>query len=129
VAACGPSVIVGLAGLEGIGYSGLSVLLLVRRWTRRSGGDLPLAAPQQPVRRILEANRVDRCLRGVSQRGRGDEQGETAGRDHRPRRSGSVLLWFPGPGAGISHCPSSAGPAAAQLRNVPAAPHCARGLR
>jgi len=44
VAACGPSVIVGLAGLEGIGYSGLSVLLLVRRWTRRSGGDLPLAA-------------------------------------------------------------------------------------
>jgi len=45
VAACGPSVIVGLAGLEGIGYSGLSVLLLVRRWTRRSGGDLPLAAP------------------------------------------------------------------------------------
>ena len=45
----------GLAGLEGIGYSGLSVLLRVRRWTRRSGGDLPLAAPQQPVRRILEA--------------------------------------------------------------------------
>jgi anti-anti-sigma factor len=50
-----PSVIVDLAGLEGIGYSGLSVLLRVRRWTRRSGGDLPLAAPQQPVRRILEA--------------------------------------------------------------------------
>jgi anti-sigma B factor antagonist len=55
VAACGPSVIVDLAGLEGIGYYGLSVLLRVRRWTRRSGGDLPLAAPQQPVRRILEA--------------------------------------------------------------------------
>ena len=98
VAACGPSVIVGLAGLEGIGYSGLSVLLRVRKWTRRNGGDLPLAAPRQPVRRILEANRVDRCLRGVSQRGRGDEQGETAGRGHRPRRSGSVPLWFPGPG-------------------------------
>jgi anti-sigma B factor antagonist len=55
VAACGPSVIVDLAGLEGIGYSGLSVLLRIRKWTRRSGGDLPLAAPQQPVRRILEA--------------------------------------------------------------------------
>jgi anti-sigma B factor antagonist len=55
VAACGPSVIVDLAGLEGIGYSGLSVLLRVRKWTRQSGGDLPLAAPQQPVRRILEA--------------------------------------------------------------------------
>ena len=55
VAACGPSVIVDLAGLEGIGYSGLSVLLRMRKWTRQSGGDLPLAAPQQPVRQILEA--------------------------------------------------------------------------
>jgi anti-sigma B factor antagonist len=55
VAACGPSVIVDLAGLEGIGYSGLSVLLRIRKWTRQSGGDLPLAVPQQPVRRILEA--------------------------------------------------------------------------
>jgi anti-sigma B factor antagonist len=54
VAACGPWVIVDLADLEGIGYSGLSVLLRVRKWTRRSGGDLSLAAPQQPVRRILE---------------------------------------------------------------------------
>ncbi|HJZ01960.1 MAG TPA: STAS domain-containing protein, partial [Streptosporangiaceae bacterium] len=44
-----------LAGLERISYSGLSVLLRIRKWTRRSGGDLPLAAPQQPVRRILEA--------------------------------------------------------------------------
>jgi anti-sigma B factor antagonist len=55
VAACGPWVIVDLADLEGIGYGGLSVLLRVRKWTRRSGGDLPLAAPQQPVRQILEA--------------------------------------------------------------------------
>ena len=54
VTACGPSVIVDLAGLDGIGYSGLSVLLRVQKWTRRSGGDLSLAAPQQPVRRILE---------------------------------------------------------------------------
>ena len=55
VATCGPSVIVDLAALEGIGYSGLSVLLRIRKWTRQSGGDLPLAAPRQPVRRILEA--------------------------------------------------------------------------
>jgi anti-sigma B factor antagonist len=55
VAACGPSVIVDLAGLDGIGYSGLSVLLRVRKWTRRNGGDLPLAAPRHPVRQILEA--------------------------------------------------------------------------
>jgi anti-sigma B factor antagonist len=55
VTACGPSVIVDLAGLEGIGYSGLSVLLRVRKWTRQSGSDLLLAALQPPVRRILEA--------------------------------------------------------------------------
>jgi anti-anti-sigma factor len=55
VTASGPSVIVDLAGLDGIGYSGLSVLLRLRKWTRRSGGDLPLAAPQEPVRHILEA--------------------------------------------------------------------------
>ena len=55
VAACGPSVIVDLADLDGIGYTGLSVLLRVRKWTRRNGGDLPLAAPRQPVRQILEA--------------------------------------------------------------------------
>jgi anti-sigma B factor antagonist len=55
VAACGPSVIVDLAGLEGIGYSGLSVLLRIRKWTRQSGGDLPLAAPRGPVRQVLEA--------------------------------------------------------------------------
>ena len=55
VATCGPSVIVDLAGLEGIGYSGLSVLLRVRKWTRQSGGNLCLAAPRQPVRQILKA--------------------------------------------------------------------------
>jgi anti-sigma B factor antagonist len=55
VAACGPSVIVDLTGLENIDYSGLSVLLRIRKWTRQSGGDLPLAAPQQPVRQVLEA--------------------------------------------------------------------------
>jgi anti-sigma B factor antagonist len=55
VAACGPSVIVDLAGLDAIGYSGLSVLLRVRKWTRRNGGDLLLAAPRQPVQQILKA--------------------------------------------------------------------------
>jgi anti-sigma B factor antagonist len=55
VAACGSSVIVDLAALEGIGYSGLAVLLRIRKWTRASGGDLPLAAPAPPVRRMLEA--------------------------------------------------------------------------
>lgn len=56
VATCGPSVIVDLAGLQSIGYSGLAVLLRIRKWTRRSGGDLALAAPQPTVRRVLEAS-------------------------------------------------------------------------
>jgi anti-anti-sigma factor len=55
VAVCGPSVIVDLTDLEGIGYSGLAVLLRVRKWTRQNGGDLRLASPQSPVRRLLEA--------------------------------------------------------------------------
>lgn len=55
VATFGPSVIVDLAGLDGIGYSGLSMLLILRKWTQRGGGDLPLAAPREPVRHILAA--------------------------------------------------------------------------
>ncbi len=55
VAVGGPSVIVDLADLEGIGYSGLMVLLRVRKWIRRNGGELFLAAPRQPVRRMLKA--------------------------------------------------------------------------
>jgi len=55
VAACGPPVIVDMAGLDSISDGGLPVLLRVLRWTRRSGGDLPLAGPQRPVRQVLEA--------------------------------------------------------------------------
>jgi anti-sigma B factor antagonist len=54
VAACGPSVIVDLAGLTFIESRGLGVLVRVLRWTRESGGDLSLAAPKQQVRRVLE---------------------------------------------------------------------------
>jgi anti-sigma B factor antagonist len=52
-AACGPSVIVDLAGLEYIGYSGLGVLVRIGKWLRAGGGDLTLAAPQPQVRKIL----------------------------------------------------------------------------
>ena len=51
--ACGPSVIVDLAGLEYIGYSGLGVLVRIGKWLRAGGGDLTLAAPQPQVRKIL----------------------------------------------------------------------------
>jgi anti-sigma B factor antagonist len=55
VSARGPSVIVDLGALDYIGYSGLGVLVRVRKWALENGGDLALAAPVQQVRRILEA--------------------------------------------------------------------------
>jgi anti-sigma B factor antagonist len=53
VAAYGPSVILDLAGLKFIDSCGLGVLVRVLRWTRESGGDLSLAAPQRQVRQVL----------------------------------------------------------------------------
>jgi anti-sigma B factor antagonist len=85
VAVCGPSVIVDLAGLEGIGYSGLAVLLRVRKWTRRNAGDLPLAAPQPPVRRILEAT----GLIDVFSVYRSVEEAASSARQGRPRATAS----------------------------------------
>jgi anti-sigma B factor antagonist len=53
VGACGPSVILDLAGLEFIDCCGLGVLVRVLKWTRASGGDMILAGPQPQVLRIL----------------------------------------------------------------------------
>ncbi len=53
VAACGPSIIVDLAGLDFIDCCGMGVLVRVLKWTRESGGDMSLAAPQQRVRNVL----------------------------------------------------------------------------
>jgi anti-sigma B factor antagonist len=53
VAACGPSIIVDLSGLELIDSCGLRVLVRVLTWTRESGGDMALAAPQPQVRQVL----------------------------------------------------------------------------
>lgn len=54
LAACGPSVIVDLAGLDYICQSGLAMLVRVREWARENGGDLALAAPRAPVREVLK---------------------------------------------------------------------------
>ncbi len=51
----GPRVIVDLAGLEHIDSAGLGVLVQALKRTRRSGGDVPLAAPQDMVRKLLIA--------------------------------------------------------------------------
>jgi anti-sigma B factor antagonist len=53
VAACGPSVILDLTGLEFIDCCGLRVLLRVGKFTRRNGGDIYLAGPQRRVRKVL----------------------------------------------------------------------------
>jgi anti-sigma B factor antagonist len=55
MAACGPLIIVDLAGLEFIDCCGLGVLVRVLKWARESGGDVLLAAPQQHVRRLLKS--------------------------------------------------------------------------
>jgi len=53
VAACGPSIIVDLADLTFIDCCGLGILVRVLQWTRKCGGNMPLAAPQQRVRKVL----------------------------------------------------------------------------
>jgi anti-sigma B factor antagonist len=54
----GRAVIIDLAGLEYIDSSGLAALALVRRDTRRAGGDLLLAGPQRQVLRVLTITRL-----------------------------------------------------------------------
>jgi anti-sigma B factor antagonist len=53
IAARQPRIIVDLAGLEFIDASGIAALARGRRHARNAGGDLLLAAPQRPVRRVL----------------------------------------------------------------------------
>jgi anti-sigma B factor antagonist len=53
VAARKPRIIVDLAGLEFIDASGIAALSRGRTHARNAGGDLLLAAPQRPVRRVL----------------------------------------------------------------------------
>src|SRR6266487_2091676 len=73
----GPRVIVDLAGLEHIDSAGLGVLVQALKRTRRSGGDVPLAAPQDMVRKLLIATglinvfsvypSVEQAMRGAAE--------------------------------------------------------------
>ena len=126
VAACGPSVIVDLAGLEGIGYSGLSVLLRIRKWTRQSGGDLPLAAPQQPVRQILEATGlidVFSVYPSVAEAANSLSQAQAWSPAAPQRLHAALVTPSARPPAGMPRSPEPADRAAAQARNGPAAAH------
>jgi anti-sigma B factor antagonist len=53
LAARQPRIIADLAGLEFIDASGTAALAHGRRYARNAGGDLLLAAPRRPVRRVL----------------------------------------------------------------------------
>jgi anti-anti-sigma factor len=53
LAVCQPRIILNLAGLEFIDVSGTAALAHGRRHARKAGGDLLLAAPRRPVRRVL----------------------------------------------------------------------------
>jgi anti-sigma B factor antagonist len=53
-----PRVIIDLAALEFIDSSGLAALARARMHARHAGGDLLLAAPQQPVLRVLAVTRM-----------------------------------------------------------------------
>lgn len=57
VAALEPRIIVDLAGLEFIDARGVAALVLGRKFSRRAGGDLLLAAPRQRVLRVLTVTR------------------------------------------------------------------------
>jgi anti-sigma B factor antagonist len=58
VAAREPQIIVDLAALEFIDSSGVAALARGRTHARHSGGDLLLAAPRQPVLRVLAVTRL-----------------------------------------------------------------------
>ena len=132
VAACGPSVVVDLAELDGIGYTGLSVLLRVRKWTRQSGGDLPLAAPQQPVRQILEATGlidVFSVYPSVEEAANSIRQARAWSPAAPPRLDAAIGHPIWSPPAGAPRCLSLPGLAAAQARYVPVSASRAGCLR
>ncbi len=58
VAAREPQIIVDLAALEFIDSSGVAALARGRTHARHAGGDLLLAAPRQPVLRVLAVTRL-----------------------------------------------------------------------
>jgi anti-sigma B factor antagonist len=110
VAACGPSVIVDLAGLEFIDCCGLGVLVRVLKWTRASGGDMILADPQQHVLRILRLT----GLTGVFSVYPSVEQAAYGAKLVRP--ASAAALWRPMP----SRLPVPASAGISYLVRVPA---------
>jgi anti-sigma B factor antagonist len=80
IAAREPRIIVDLAGLDFIDASGVAALARGRKHSRRAGGDLLLAAPQQRVRRIIA---ITRHTDGFSVHASVEEAAASAGRTRR----------------------------------------------
>lgn len=75
-----PTVIVDLAALDFIDSSGVAALARGRKQARHAGGDLLLAAPQQPVLRTLT---ITRLADAFSVHASVDEAADRAGRSGR----------------------------------------------
>jgi len=81
IAAREPEIVVDLAGLEFIDSSGVAALARGRKLARHAGGDLLLAAPRQPVLRVLA---VIRLVDDFSVYASVEEAAGSAGRSRRP---------------------------------------------
>jgi anti-sigma B factor antagonist len=115
VAVYGPWVVVDMAALEYIGSAGLGVLVRVLKWTRANGGDLPLAAPQGGVRKVLTVTGligVFTVYPSVEQAVRGAEEARRLAASRAVAASGEY-----GP-ARLGHQPPTA-PAAQAARGEP----------
>ena len=76
-----PKIIVDLAGLEFIDASGVAALARGRTHARRAGGDLLLAAPRQPVLRVLAVTQLvdDFCVHASVEEAAGSAGGSPLG--------------------------------------------------
>ena len=80
IAAREPEIVVDPAGLEFIDSSGVAALARGRKLARHAGGDLLLAAPRQPVLRVLA---VTRLVDDFSVHASVEEAARSAGRSQR----------------------------------------------
>ncbi len=92
IAAREPEIIVVLAGIKFIDSSGVAALARGRKLARHAGGDLLLAAPRQPVLRVIA---VTRLVDDFSVHASVEEAAGSAGRSRRaaaPAASRSALV-------------------------------------
>ncbi len=97
-----PEIIVDLAALEFIDSSGVAALARARKLARHAGGDLLLAAPRQPVLRVLA---ITRLVDDFTVHASVEEAADSAGRSRRvvvPLRRPRRMRW-PHASATIPH--------------------------